>query len=78
MDIAQRCMAPRKVDDKEVYVDNVAFFEYTNLPGIINDRFYSTFEGCKENRITKKAFVDGFCRVYLSSIEDKMKLTFQM
>jgi len=43
MDIAQRRMAPKKTDDKEDYVDNVAFFEYTNLPGIINDRFYSTF-----------------------------------
>ena len=78
MDIAQRRVAPKKNDDKEEYVDNVAFFEYTNLPGIINDRFYSTFQGCKEHRISKSSFVEGFSRVYLASIEEKMKLTFQM
>jgi hypothetical protein len=77
-DIAQRRMSPRKGDDREEYVDNVAFFEYTNLPGIINDRFFATFDGYKDNQITKKSFVDGFCRVYLSSIEEKMKLTFHM
>lgn len=71
-------MSPRKGDDREEYVDNVAFFEYTNLPGIINDRFFATFNGAKENQISKSSFVEGFCRVYLSSIEDKMKLTFNM
>ena len=43
LDIAQRVREPKKTDDREEYVDNVAFFEFTNLPGIINDRFYSTF-----------------------------------
>lgn len=78
IDVALRRLSPSKKDDKEQHVDNVAFFEYTNLPGIINDRFYATFEGAKENRICQKSFVDGFCKVYLSSIEEKMKLTFQM
>ena len=77
-DIAQRRMAPKKANDNEDYVDKVAFFEYTNLPGIITDRFYSTFEGHKDNRITMQSFVDGFSRVYLAPIEEKMKLTFQM
>lgn len=71
-------MSPKKPEDKDEYVDNVAFFEYTNLPGIINDRFYATFEGCKDHRISKYSFVNGFARVYLASIEEKMKLTFQM
>lgn len=71
-------MAPKKPEDKDEYVDNVAFFEYTNLPGIINDRFYSLFEGCKQHRISKQSFVTGFSRVYLASIEEKMKLTFNM
>ena len=76
LDVAKRRLSPIKKEDKEEFLDNVAFFEYTNLPGIINDRFYSTFEGSKENRIGQKSFVDGFCKVYLASIEDKMKLTF--
>ena len=44
-DIAQRRMSPRKGDDKEVYVDNVAFFEYTNLPGIMVALYITLFKG---------------------------------
>lgn len=76
MDIVKRRLSPSKKEDKEEFLDNVAFFEYTNLPGIINDRFYATFEGSKDHRISIKSFVDGFCKVYLASIEEKMKLTF--
>ena len=78
-DISARSMSPKKEGSSpEAVLDNVAFFEYTNLPGMINDRFYSTFEGSAENQLTKDSFVDGFCRVYLSSIEEKMRLTFRM
>jgi hypothetical protein len=78
-DLAQRRMTPKKAGETEgEYMDKVAFFEYANLPGIINDRFYSTFDGSKEGRILRQAFVEGFARVYLAPLEDKMKLTFNM
>jgi hypothetical protein len=51
LDVVKRRLSPTKKEDKEEFLDNVAFFEYTNLPGIINDRFYATFEGSKEHRI---------------------------
>lgn len=60
------------------YVDNVAFFEFTKLPGIICDRFFSTFKRTKDNFIYEEEWINGFMRVYLSSLEDKMRLIFSM
>ena len=77
-DIAMRRHSPKKTDNEYEFIDKVAFFEYSNLPGIINDRFYSLFERTKDEHIYKAAFVDGFLKVFLSSVESKMQLTFRM
>jgi hypothetical protein len=60
------------------FIDKVAFFEYTNLPGIINDRFFSLFAKTSDDHIYEKAFIDGMIKVYLSSFEEKMRLTYKM
>jgi hypothetical protein len=61
------------------FIDNVAFFEYAKLPGILCDRFYSVFERTNEgNFILESQFIDGFIKVFHSSLYEKMKLTFQM
>jgi hypothetical protein len=80
MDVALRSHSPRKGEQNQnlPYVDNVAFFEFTKLPGIICDRFFSTFEQTKDGFIYEEAFIDGFVKVYLSSLNEKMKLTYQM
>lgn len=70
--------SPKKTDNEVEFIDKVAFFEYTNLPGIINDRFYSLFERTKDEHIYKDTFVEGFLKVFLSSVETKMHLTFKM
>ena len=77
-DIAMRRHSPKKTDDELEFIDKVAFFEYTNLPGYINDRFFSLFQKSNDEHIYENAFVDGMIRVYMSSIEERMKLTFQM
>ena len=43
MDVAMRRHSPKKNDEEVEFIDKVAFFEYTQLPGIINDRFFSLF-----------------------------------
>ena len=43
-DVSNRSVTPRKDNFPERFVDNVAFFEYTKLPGIICDRFFSIFK----------------------------------
>lgn len=79
LDVAKRSVSPRTADSPENFVDNVAFFEYTKLPGIICDRFFNIFKRTKSsNWILEKDFVTGFLCVYLSSIQVKMELTFKM
>ena len=77
-DIAMRRHSPKKTEDELEFIDNVAFFEYTNLPGYINDRFFSLFEKSSDEHIYERGFVDGMIRVYMSTIDERMKLTFQM
>lgn len=43
-DVSNRSVTPRTDNMPSNFVDNVAFFEYTKLPGIICDRFFSMFE----------------------------------
>ena len=78
-DISMRSLSPKKGAKKsDVFIDNVAFFEYTKLPGIICDRFFSTFKRADDGFIYKDSFVEGFVRVYLSTTDTKMRMTFDM
>lgn len=77
-DVAMRRHSPKKTDDELEFVDKVAFFEYTLLPGIINDRFFSLFQKTAEDHIYESSFVSGMIKVYLSTFEEKMRLTFRM
>ena len=70
--------SPKKTDDELEFVDKVAFFEYSLLPGIINDRFFSLFQKTQEEHVYESAFVNTMIKVYLSSFEEKMQLTFNM
>ena len=77
-DVAMRRHSPKKTDDELEFIDKVAFFEYTQLPGIINDRFFSLFRKTADDHIYEAGFVEGMVKVYLSSFEEKMRLTFKM
>jgi len=50
-DVALRSHSPKSADILDPFIDNVAFFEFTKLPGIICDRFFSTFKRSKDNFI---------------------------
>lgn len=77
-DVAMRNHSPKKNNEEVEFIDKVAFFEFTNLPGIINDRFHSLFQKNSDDHIYQDAFVEGITKVYLSTIEEKMRLTFKM
>mmetsp|Transcript_1106 Transcript_1106/g.1873 ORF Transcript_1106/g.1873 Transcript_1106/m.1873 type:complete len:161 (+) Transcript_1106:434-916(+) len=70
--------SPKKTDENLEFVDKVAFFEYTKLPGIINDRFFSQFRKTSDDHIYEAPFIEGMIKVYLSSFEEKMRMTFKM
>lgn len=77
-DVAMRRHQPKKEGEEVEFIDKVAFFEYTLLPGIINDRFFSLFQKSADDHIYESAFVEGITKVYLSSFEEKMRMTFKM
>ena len=75
-DVSMRSHSPKKDELNCPLIDNVAFFEFIKLPGIICDRFFSIFERTKENFILEDAFIKTFTKVYLSSLQTKMELTY--
>lgn len=61
-------------------LDKVTLLEFINLPGILADRFYAQVgNGSKTDaRIVQDKFVSCMQTIYNSSLEDKMRLTFEM
>ena len=76
-DVSNRSVTPRTEKHPERFVDNVAFFEYTKLPGIICDRFFSIFKKHSSgNFVEEDEFIRGFLQVFVSSVDEKLDLTF--
>ena len=60
-------------------IDKVTFVEYCNLPGIVSDRFHAlACKGAQDDRIQEEDFIELLLQVFSSSVETKMRLTFQM
>ncbi len=75
-DLAQRSLTKEAVTEKKI--DKVTFLEYCNLPGIIGDRFFKLLDVNGDGLICEKAFITNVCTVFISDLESKMKLTFNM
>jgi hypothetical protein len=48
------------------------------LPGILNDRFYNMCLNKEQQQVLESNFTDNFIKVFMSSIDTKMRLTFNM
>ena len=75
VDLALRRLSKKSLRNK---IDKVAFFEYVQLPGIINDRFFSQFSRTSAEHIREEPFIDGMLKVYLSTFEEKLQMSFKM
>jgi hypothetical protein len=51
---------------------------YTNLPGIIGERFFAVLDLSKNDYVDLREFVHGFFKVYYSNLETKIKLSFDV
>lgn len=51
---------------------------YTNLPGIIGERFFSVIDLSKSEYVDIREFVHGFFKIYYSNLETKIKLSFDI
>lgn len=65
-------------DDKSKGINKVTLLTYTNLPGIIGERFFSVLDLSKTDYIDLREFVHGFFKIYYSNLETKIKLSFDM
>jgi len=60
-------------------IDQVAFFEFFKLPGILLDRFYAAFnEDNNNSQIDLVMFSNVMQQLFLSQNIEKLRLTFKM
>lgn len=57
---------------------SVLKLKYTNLPGLINDRFFKIIDENGDEFIDQKEFIHAMFKVYYSKLESKIKLVFDM
>ena len=65
-------------DDKSKGINKITMLTYSNLPGIIGERFVAVLDLSKTDYIDLREFVHGFFKVYYSNLETKIKLSFDM
>ena len=65
-------------DSKDKGINKITILTYTNLPGIIGERFASVLDLSKTDYVDLREFVHGFFKVYYSNLETKIKLSFDM
>lgn len=75
-DLALRSIAPQAI--KEQKVDKVTFIQYCNLPGIMSDRLLKIFEGESEGIVHESNFVSNLTRIFVSDLDTRMRLTFNV
>ena len=75
-DLILRCMQPEAISQKKM--DKVTFIEYCNLPGIINDRLFNVFDLQNTTVISEQQFVSNFVKIFISDLDTKMRLTFDL
>ena len=79
MDLALRSQTSTNNTDKRKSIDKVTFIEYVNLPGIVCDRFHSlASKDSHEGLVYEENFIELILKVFVSSVETKMILTFKM
>ena len=65
-------------DDKGKGINKITMLTYSNLPGIIGERFVAVLDLSKTDYIDLREFVHGFFKVYYSNLETKIKLSFDL
>ena len=75
-DLIMRCISSTALYEKKL--DKVTFIEYCNLPGIINDRFFKMFDVNNDGLVSEQSFILNMIKVFVSDLDTRMRLTFNM
>lgn len=65
-------------DNKTKGINKLSILTYSQLPGIIGERFFTVLDLNGDNFIDLKEFVHGLFKVYYSNVETKIKLAFDI
>jgi hypothetical protein len=65
-------------DDKNKGINKITLLTYSNLPGIIGERFFAVLDLSKNDYVDLREFVHGFFKVYYSNVDTKIKLSFDL
>ena len=65
-------------DSKSKGINKVSILNYSQLPGIIGERFFAVMDTTNGGYIDLKTFVRGLFKVYYSSLDEKVQLIFDM
>jgi len=52
--------------------------QYSGLPGILGERFFSVLDTNFDDYLSYKEFMTGLIRIYCSSFDEKIKFVFEM
>jgi hypothetical protein len=75
--------SPEQHQTEERLVDKVTFIQYCNLPGIISERLLKIIMGdsssdSSKNFISEEGFIKNMTTIFVSDVEMRMRLTFDM
>ena len=56
----------------------MTFIQYINLPGIISERVLKLFDSNNDGLITESSFISNLIKIYVSDVDTRMRITFDM
>jgi len=65
-------------DAKSKGINKVSVLNYSQLPGIIGERFFAVLDLNSSGYVDLREFVHGLFKVYYSDTETKLKFAFDM
>jgi len=65
-------------DNKKAGINKVTIIEYSHLPGVLAERFFSLLDGNNDEYVDLKQFVYVLFKVYYSTFEEQVKLVFDI
>ena len=56
-------------DDKQKGINKISLLEYTNLPGILGERFFAVMDLNNDQYVDHREFLTGLLRIYCSTFD---------
>lgn len=72
-------LAKREFNEKEQKgIDKISFIDYMNIPFIVGEKLFTSFDKTKKGFLTQSEFVNGIINLYVGDLEDTQRMVFNM